>query len=289
MKQYETSQIRNVVVLGHGGVGKTTMMEAMAYVTGVVKRQGRVEDGSTISDFDKEEQKRLFSIGTSLIPIEYEDTKINFLDTPGYFDFAGEVEEALSAADAAIIVVNAKSGVQVGTEKAWDYCEKYQLPRMFFVTAMDDDKASFRQVSIALTEKFGRKVAPFHIPMRENEKFVGFVNVVKMKGRRFTNGSEYVECDIPDYLQEHLTTARESLMEAVAETSEEFMDRYFSGEEFTYEEVSQALKENVYDGKIGRITIKLPGGATARLWMPSASAMKVDFKQTTVTELSTGL
>ncbi|MBR6366716.1 MAG: elongation factor G [Lachnospiraceae bacterium] len=262
MKQYETSQIRNVVVLGHGGVGKTTMMEAMAYVTGVVKRQGRVEDGSTISDFDKEEQKRLFSIGTSLIPIEYEDTKINFLDTPGYFDFAGEVEEALSAADAAIIVVNAKSGVQVGTEKAWDYCEKYQLPRMFFVTAMDDDKASFRQVSIALTEKFGRKVAPFHIPMRENEKFVGFVNVVKMKGRRFTNGSEYVECDIPDYLQEHLTTARESLMEAVAETSEEFMDRYFSGEEFTYEEVSQALKENVVSGNV--VPVLMGSGVNAQ-------------------------
>ncbi len=255
MKQYQTSQIRNVVVLGHGGVGKTTLVEAMAFVTGVTKRQGRVEDGSTISDFDKEEQKRLFSISTSVVPIEYDDIKVNFLDTPGYFDFEGEVAEALSVADAAIIVVNAKAGVQVGTEKAWDYCEKYALPRMFFVTGMDDDKASFRQVSVALNEKFGRKVAPFHIPMRENEKFVGFVNVVKMKGRRFTNGSEYEECDIPDYLEQHLSAARESLMEAVAETSEEFMDRYFSGDEFTYEEVSSALRENVVSGSIVPVLI----------------------------------
>ena len=122
MKVYDTSRIRNVVVLGHGGAGKTTMVEAAAFVTGVTNRQGRVEDGNTISDFDKEEAKRLFSIGTSVVPIEYEDIKINFLDTPGYFDFAGEVEEALSAADAAVIVVDGKAGVQVGTERAWEYC-----------------------------------------------------------------------------------------------------------------------------------------------------------------------
>ena len=140
MKVYDTSRIRNVVVLGHGGAGKTTMVEAAAFVTGVTNRQGRVEDGNTISDFDKEEAKRLFSIGTSVVPIEYEDIKINFLDTPGYFDFAGEVEEALSAADAAVIVVDGKAGVQVGTERAWEYCEKHELPRMIFVTGMDDDQ-----------------------------------------------------------------------------------------------------------------------------------------------------
>ncbi len=250
MKVYETDKIRNVVVLGHGGAGKTTLVEAMAYVTGVINRQGRVEDGNTISDFDKEEIKRKFSIGTSLVPIEYEDIKVNFLDTPGYFDFVGEVEEAVSAADAAIIVVNGRSGVEVGTDKAWELCEKYNLPRMFFVTGMDDDNASFRQISVKLSEQYGRKVAPFHIPMRENEKFVGFVNVVKMKGRRFTDGSNYEECDIPDYLEKHLTVSRESLMEAVAETSEEFMERYFAGDDFTYEEVSTALRENVVDGSI---------------------------------------
>jgi elongation factor G len=255
MKVYETDQVRNVVLLGHGGCGKTTLVEAMAYVTGVVNRQGRVEDGNTISDFEKEEQKRQVSIGTSIVPIEYEDIKVNFLDTPGSFDFTGEVEGAVSAAGAAIIVVNGKAGVEVGTEKAWELCEKYQLPRMIFVTGMDDDKASFRRINVALNEKFGRRIAPFHIPMRENEKFVGFVNVVKMKGRRFIDGYNYEECDIPDYLEKHLTASRESLMEAVAETSEEFMDRYFSGDEFTYEEVSTALRANVMDGSIVPVLI----------------------------------
>ena len=251
MNIYETKQIRNVVVLGHGSAGKTTMIEAMAYVTGVTNRLARVDDGNTISDFDKQEIKRKFSIGTSVVPIEYEDIKVNFLDTPGYFDFVGEVEEALSAADAAIIVVNGKSGVQVGTEKAWDFCEKYNLPRMIFVTNMDDDQASFRQIAVELNEKFGRKIAPFHIPIRENEKFVGFVNVVKMKGRRFIgNTSEYEECEIPDYSEKHLTISREALIEAVAETNEEYMERYFEGEEFTYEEISTALREHVIDGQI---------------------------------------
>ncbi len=141
--------------------------------------------------------------------------------------------------------------MQVGTEKAWDFCEKYNLPRMIFVTNMDDDQASFRQIAVALNEKFGRKIAPFHIPIRENEKFVGFVNVVKMKGRRFVgNTSEYEECEIPDYSEKHLTISREALIEAVAETSEEFMERYFEGEEFTYEEISTALREHVIDGQI---------------------------------------
>ncbi len=262
MKVYDTSRIRNVVVLGHGGAGKTTMVEAAAFVTGVTNRQGRVEDGNTISDFDKEEAKRLFSIGTSVVPIEYEDIKINFLDTPGYFDFAGEVEEALSAADAAVIVVDGKAGVQVGTERAWEYCEKHELPRMIFVTGMDDDQASFRKVNVALNEKFGRKIAPFHIPMRENEKFVGFVNVVKMKGRRFIDGSKYEECEIPDYLEKHLAASRESLIEAVAETSEELMDRYFAGDEFTYEEVSGALRENVMTG--GIVPVLMGSGVNAQ-------------------------
>ena len=199
MNVYETEKIRNVVVLGHGGAGKTTLVEAMAYVAGVTPRMGKVADGNTISDFDKEEIKRQFSIGASVVPVEWEGIKINIIDTPGYFDFVGEVEEAVSAADAAIIVVNGKSGVEVGTQKAWEICEKNELPRLFFVTGMDDDQASFKNVMLQLNEQFGRKVAPFYVPMRENEKFVGFVNVIKMEGRRFIgNTSEFEECPIPD-------------------------------------------------------------------------------------------
>ena len=250
MNVYTSDKIRNVVLLGHGSCGKTTLVEAMAYTTGITKRQGKVEDGTTISDYDKEEQKRLFSISTTVVPIIFEDTKINFLDTPGYFDFIGEVEEALQAADAAVIVVSAKAGVEVGTLKAWEYCERFQLPRIFFVTDMDDDNASYREVVEKLIELYGKKIAPIHIPIRENEKFVGFVNVVKMAGRRFTHASEYVECDIPDYSQENLSKFREILIEAVAETSEEFMERYFNGEEFTQDEISQALRNNVIDGSV---------------------------------------
>ena len=248
MNVYTSEKIRNVVVLGHGSCGKTTLVEAMAYTTGILKRQGRVEEGNTISDYDKEEQKRLFSISTTVVPIQYEDLKINFLDTPGYFDFVGETEEALAVADAAVIVVAAKAGVEVGTMKAWEFCEKHNLPRIFFVTDMDDDNASFRKVIEELTELYGKRIAPLHIPIRENEKFVGFVNVVKMGGRKFTNASEYVECDIPEYSKGHLSEAREHLLEAVAETSEDLMEKFFAEEEFTQDEISQALRNNVIDG-----------------------------------------
>ncbi|MDD3253704.1 MAG: elongation factor G [Lachnospiraceae bacterium] len=254
MNVYGTKQIRNVVLLGHGGAGKTTVAEALAMVTGVTKRMGKVTDGSTISDYDKEEIKRQFSISTSLIPIEYEGDggpmKINILDTPGYFDFVGEVEEAVSVADAAVIVVNCKAGIEVGTEKAWELCDKLRLPRIIFVTNMDDDHASYRELVLKLERRFGRSVAPFQLPIRENEKFVGFVNVVKMSGRRFTNLSDYEECEIPDYSQKNLGIARDALLEAVAETSEEYMERYFSGEEFTQEEIQAALREHVIDGSI---------------------------------------
>lgn len=181
MKVYRTDEIRNVVLLGHGGSGKTSLVEAMAYVSGATNRMGKVADKNTISDFDKEEQKRGFSLSTTLTPIEWEKAKINVLDTPGYFDFVGEVEEAVSAADAAVIVVSGKAGVEVGTEKAWALCDKYNLPRMVYVTEMDVDDASFRQVVQDLTDKFGKVIAPHFQPIRENEKLVGYVNVIKMQ------------------------------------------------------------------------------------------------------------
>lgn len=254
MNVYGTEQIRNVVLLGHGGAGKTTVAEALAHVTGITTRMGRVPDGNTISDYDREEVKRQFSISTTLIPLEYQGEsgpiKINLLDTPGFFDFVGEVEEAISVADAAIIVVNCKAGIEPGTEKAWELCEKYRLPKLIFVTNMDDDHASYRELVVKLETRFGRKIAPFQLPIRENEKFVGFVNVVKMAGRRFTKLSDYEECEIPEYVQKNLTIARDALIEAVAETNEEYMERYFLGEEFTQEEISTALRAHVIEGEI---------------------------------------
>lgn len=250
MKVYRTDEIRNVVLLGHGGSGKTSLAEAMAYVSGATSRMGKITDGNTISDFDKEEQKREFSISTSLIPIEWEKAKINILDTPGYFDFVGEVEEAVSAADAAVIVVSGKAGVEVGTEKAWELCDKYKLPRMVYVTEMDVDDASFRQVVQDLTDRYGKVIAPHFQPIRENEKLVGYVNVIKNAARRYTGVGQREECEIPEYCKPNLEIYRDKLLEAVAETSEAFMERYFDGDEFSVEEIRSAMRTEVMDGDI---------------------------------------
>ena len=258
MKVYTTDRIRNVVVLGHGGAGKTSLTEAMAYLSGITSRMGSVAEGNTVSDFDKEEVKRKFSISTSVLPIVWGDIKVNVLDTPGYFDFVGEAEEAAAAADAAVIVVNGKSGVEVGTQKAWELCEKYKLPRMFFISNMDVDNASFRQVVEDLEELYGKKIAPIHFPIRENEKFVGYVNVVKKAGRRWVDKGEKTECEIPEYSMEYLEKYREKLLEAVAETSEEFMDRYFAGEEFSTAEIMAALTMNVSDCSIVPVAMGSP-------------------------------
>ena len=190
MEVYRTDRIRNVVLLGHGGVGKTSLTEAMAYLAGITNRVGRVEDGNTLSDFDKEEIKRKFSISTSFVPVEWEKTKINIMDTPGFFDFVGEAEEAAYAADAAIIVVSGKAGVQVGTEKSWDLCERYNLPRIIHVTDMDIDEVSYHDVVTRLQELYGKRIAPIHMPIRENGQFVGYVNLVKNKGRLYVDKDE---------------------------------------------------------------------------------------------------
>ena len=254
MNVYTTDKIRNVVLLGHGGAGKTSLVESMAYLSGITTRMGKVEDGNTVSDFGKEEQKRRISISTSVVPIEWKGTKINILDTPGYFDFIGEVEEAISAADAAIIVVSGKAGVEAGTERAWELCEKYKLPRMIYVTGMDADNSSFKNVVEKMTEMYGKKIAPFHFPIRENEKFVGYINVISENANRW-EGKEVIDCEVPDYSKDNLALYRETLLEAVAETSEEFMDRYFNGDTFSENEIRAALRMNVIDSSIFPITM----------------------------------
>lgn len=254
MKVYTTDKIRNVVLLGHGGSGKTSLAEAFAYLSGITSRMGKVPDGNTVSDYGKEEQKRKFSINASVIPIEWEGYKINVIDTPGYFDFVGEAEEAVSAAGAAIIVVNGKSGIEVGTQKAWELCEKYKLPRFIYVSNMDVDNASFRQVVEDMTGLYGKKMAPFNLPIRESEKFVGYVNVVSETGHRW-QGKEVVDCEIPEYNKSNLELCRDTLMEAVAETSEEMMERYFGGETFSDAEIRAALRTNVCDGTIVPMTM----------------------------------
>ena len=255
MKVYPSNKIRNVVVLGHGGCGKTTLTEAMAFLTGVTTRMGKTDDGNTISDYDKEEQKRHFSIGTSVVPIEWTDCKINILDTPGYFDFVGEVEEAVQASAGAIIVISGKAGIEVGAEKAWDICEKYNIPRIIFVTDMDVDNANYAKVLEDLSNLYGTKIAPFQLPIRENDKVTGFVDVVLEKAYKYKDGGKLEECDIPAGCADDLSSYKDSLMEAVAETSEEFMDRYFGGDTFTVEEIRSALYASINDGSIVPVTL----------------------------------
>ncbi len=259
MNVYKSDQIRNVVLMGHGGAGKTTLTEAMANLAGMTSRLGRVEDGNTISDYDKEETKRHFSISTSVVPVEWNKVKINILDTPGYFDFVGELEEAAGAADAAVIVVSGKAGVQVGTQKAWTLCEKNNLPRIIFVTDMDLEDVNYDKIIEDLTELYGKKIVPIHFPIFEGGKYTGYVNVVKQAGRKFIdnkNGKQPV--DIPADLQDTQEKYHETLMEAVAETSEEFMDRFFEGDTFTDEEVIGALSTNIHDGSLVPVCMGSP-------------------------------
>lgn len=282
MKVFTTDKIRNVVVLGHGSAGKTTLVEAMAYLGGLTSRLGKIEEKNTVSDFTKEEQKRGISIHTSVIPIEWEGYKLNILDTPGYFDFVGEVEEALAVADGAIIVVSGKSGIEAGTEKAWELCEKYHLPRMIFVTDMDIDSVSYRKTIEDLTALYSKKIAPFNMPIRENGKLTGYVNVIQKKGFVW-NGKEVVPSDVPDYSNEYLEQYHDTLMEAVAETSEEFMERYFAGEEFSEAEIRAAARLSIQDGTI--VPVEMGSGLTTQgvytlmddivKYMPSAESRKV--------------
>ncbi|SDZ25844.1 translation elongation factor 2 (EF-2/EF-G) [Proteiniborus ethanoligenes] len=254
MKEYQTDKIRNVALLGHGSCGKTTLTESILFTTGVTKRKGRVEDGNTISDYDKEEISRQFSIGTSIIPVEWKDVKYNLLDTPGYFDFIGEVNGALRAATGAVIIVDASSGVEVGTEKAWKYTEKNKLPKIIFLNKMDKENINFDKIMNDLREQFGNKVVPFAVPIGESESFKGFVNIVDMIGRVY-DGKDCVDAQVPEGMNDIIEPLREMLMESVAEADEELMEKYFEGEEFTTEEIHRGLRKGIMNSDLVPVLI----------------------------------
>ncbi|ABR50587.1 translation elongation factor G [Alkaliphilus metalliredigens QYMF] len=249
MKSYQAANIRNIALLGHGGCGKTTLTEAIAYSAKLTNRMGRVEDGNTISDFDKEEIARGVSVGTTIVPIEWEGYKLNFLDTPGYFDFVGEVQSAMKVAGGAIIVLDATSGIEVGTEKSWEYISDSKKPTFIFVNKMDRENANFDKVLTELREKFGKKIAPFQIPLGEHENFIGNVNIAKLVAREY-NGKDCKERPIPEELKEQVDVFRELLLESVAESDEALLEKYFAGETFTEEEIQKSLRKGVISGDI---------------------------------------
>ena len=249
MKDYTVDKLRNVCLMSHGGAGKTTLAEAMLFNTGVLDRFGKVNDGNTTTDYDPEEIKRKITISTAIAPCEWKDCKINVIDSPGYFDFVGEVRQAIRVSDAAVILVPAKGGVAVGTEKSWDYAKEQGIPKLFFINKMDEENANFNEVLGQLTNTFGKSVIPFQLPIIEGEKFVGFVDILGMTAKKFDK-DKLVDTAIPADLNDKISEIRDTFNEALAETSEELMEKFFGGDEFSAEDIKSGLSLGIGDGSI---------------------------------------
>jgi len=244
-----TEKIRNVCILAHSNAGKTSLCEAILHKAGVIDRIGSTQEGNTVSDFDAEEIKRCISVNTSVIPVEWNECKINFLDTPGTPDFVGEQLEGASVCGTALIVVSGKSGVSAGTERAWNIAAKKS--KIVFVNKLDDMKADYAKVVEQLNDSFGKSIAPFTFPIKEGDKLTGFVDVIKMRAKMFSpEGDAHRYEEIPATHKEIAERSRDLLLEAVAEVSEEYMEKYFGGEEFTEEEIKTALKSGIKDGTV---------------------------------------
>ncbi|HNE04668.1 MAG TPA: GTP-binding protein, partial [Anaerolineales bacterium] len=249
MKEYTTEFIRNVALVSHGGAGKTMLAEAFLHVTGATTRLGKVEDGTTVSDYDDEEHKRKISIYTSVIPVEHKNYKINFLDAPGYTDFVGEMVSALSVADGAIILVDAVAGIEVGTELAWRYCDQFNLPRFFVINKMDRENADFQKTYDAITEfveAHGKRVVQVHIPIGEKQNFKGVVDVIGMKSYM---GDGKTIAEIPAELKEAADKAHFAMVEDAAEGEDQLMEKYLENGSLSDEEMVRGLEDVVYAGQ----------------------------------------
>ena len=246
---YSIDKIRNVVLLGHGGNGKTTLAESFLYRTGAIDRMGKISEGNTTCDYDPEEIKRNISIQTALAPVEYNGFKINLLDTPGYFDFAGEVQQAVRVADAGIIAVTAKSGVSVGTEKAWKALTLARLPKILYMSKLDEDNADFERSFAGLREALGPTVTPFIIPIMDGEKTVGLCNIIANKSYHM-EGDKLVDGPVPEHMKARVAELYDIVVERVAETSEELMEKFFDGVAFTEEEMAEGIKNGILNNII---------------------------------------
>jgi len=247
MKDFKTEDIRNVALVGHGSTGKTSLAEAMLFSSGAIGRLGRVDEGTTVSDFDPDENKRKISINLSLLPCEWKGKKLNIIDTPGYADFVGEMKTGLRAADAAIVVVCAASGVEVGTEHSWAFADERSLPRMVVVNRMDRENADFFQTLSRLQSFFGKRCAPLQLPIGAQSSFEGVVDLLTLKSFR---GEKESEGAVPDSLSDQVARYREQLVEAIAEADDELINKYLEGEELSPEELTRGLRAGIAAGSV---------------------------------------
>ena len=254
MKNYTINNLRNVGLIGHGGSGKTSLIEALLFHTGNTDRLGKVEEGTTVSDFDPEEKKRGISLSASIAPIEFNDTKINLVDIPGYFDFSGELIQGMRAVDVATIVVSGVSGVKVGTEKAWDYCNKIKLPIAFFINKLDRENSSYDKTLAQLKNIFGISVVPIQYPIGTEENFKGVINIISKKARiHDSNSNEIREIEVPEELLEKIDECKRMIMEAVAETNEDLLDKYFNEGKLSDDDIYKGLIEGCASGDIAPV------------------------------------
>ena len=247
MAEFSTDKIRNVTIIGHGSSGKTSLVEALLFNAGGTNRVGRVEDGSTMSDWDAEEQRRGISINLSVVPVDFQGTKLNLLDTPGYLDFVGEVISGLAVSEAGLVLVDSVAGVEVGTELAWEQLDAVDKPRLIFVNKMDRENANFDNALASVHEVFSGTILPFQLPIGTGESFEGIVNLVDMKAYM---GAEATVADIPADMEDAVAEARQNLVDAAAETDDELIMKYLEGEELTEDEVRQGLQQGVRGGQI---------------------------------------
>ncbi len=245
MKVYDALDIRNIAIVGHGGDGKTTLVEALLYKAGATERRGRIEDGNTVTDFDPEETRRKISISTAIAPVEYQGTKLNLIDAPGFFDFVGEQTQAYYLADSALLVVGALSGLAVGAEKAYEYCQKHKKPLAVVVSQMSKENANFFKVVDEMTEKFGSGVSIAQIPIMDGFDFKGVVDIISNKAYEFDNKGGRNEIPIPDDLADIVEEKREQFIENAAGNDEVLMEKFFSGEELTVDEIITGLRDGV--------------------------------------------
>ncbi|MBE6631461.1 MAG: elongation factor G [Ruminococcaceae bacterium] len=262
MATFTTKQIRNVCLLGHSGSGKTMIAEAILYFTKNIDRMGNPTNGNTVCDYDAEEIKRGFTLQSSLINVNWSDMKINVLDTPGYFDFAGEMLQALRVSDAAVIALDARAGLEVGAEIAWDNATEANIPKSFFINKFDDSEANFDRTFGELKDRFGTEVCPVLVPMVSGGQIKGFLSLINMKAYKYDEKGNRSETEIPADFMDKAKSYRESFCEAIAVTSDDLMEKFFAGEDFTDEEAYEALHEGIINGLVAPVF----SGSATKLW-----------------------